>query len=147
MISIQSNDFDLANEYKCLRAQSDSDGAIVTFTGLVRDFSDTGSVSTLFIEHYPGMTEKTLEAITVKARERWDLGQIRIIHRVGHIQADEQIVFVGVSAKHRKDAFESAQFIMDFLKNDAPFWKQEGNEQGMQWVDQKKTDVEAAKRW
>mgnify|MGYP001052874247 CR=1 FL=1 len=147
MISIQKNDFDLADEYKRLREQSDSDGAIVTFTGLVRDFSDTGSVSTLFIEHYPGMTEKTLEAISDKAQQRWDLGQVRIIHRVGYIKADEQIVFVGVSAKHRKDAFESAQFIMDFLKNDAPFWKQEGNAQGMQWVDQKQTDIAAAKRW
>lgn len=147
MISVQTEDFDIGQEYARLRQSADSDGAIVTFTGLVRDFNQSGSVSALFIEHYPGMTENALSAICEKARARWELGQIRIIHRVGDIKADEQIVFVAVSSKHRKNAFEASEFIMDYLKKDAPFWKKEATEQGMQWVEQKATDLNAAERW
>jgi molybdopterin synthase catalytic subunit len=151
LIKVQTDDFDHAHEYAHLREQAQhsgaSDGAIVTFTGLVRDFNIAGSVSGLFIEHYPGMTEKALDDICNKARERWDLGQITVIHRVGHINADEQIVFVGVTSRHRKNAIESTEFIMDYLKHQAPFWKQEATGDGMQWVEQKASDVAQLKRW
>lgn len=135
MISVQTEDFDHGLEYRVLRENADSDGAIVTFTGLVRDFNIGRSVSNIVIEHYPGMTEKSLMSICSDARKRWELGQVRIIHRVGTIEASEQIVFVGVTSKHRKDAFESAQFIMDVLKMKAPLWKQEGTAKGMEWVE------------
>jgi molybdopterin synthase catalytic subunit len=147
MISIQTADFDHGQEYTALRSQADSDGAIVTFTGLVRDFNDDSAVSAIQLEHYPGMTEKSLMAITTQARKHWELGQIRIIHRVGNIEASEQIVFVGVTSKHRKNAFEACQFIMDFLKTQAPIWKQEGTQSGMKWVDAKLSDQEATKKW
>ncbi len=147
MISVQTNDFDLGHEYQMLRQDADGDGAIVTFTGLVRDFNNSGSVSMIRLEHYPGMTEKSLMNICSDARKRWELGQIRLIHRVGFIGANEQIVFVGVSSKHRKSAFEAAEFIMDYLKTNAPIWKQEGTATGMKWVESKQSDQTAASRW
>ncbi|MFT5282545.1 MAG: molybdopterin synthase catalytic subunit [Kangiellaceae bacterium] len=147
MISVQSEDFDHSAQYKLLREKADSDGAIVTFTGLVRDFNDDGSVSGMQIEHYPGMTQKSLNDICLQAKKRWDLGQVRVIHRVGVVAASEQIVFVGVSSKHRKNAFEACQFIMDYLKTSAPFWKQEGTANGMKWVKAKESDKKAAARW
>lgn len=147
MISVQEADFDHSIEYKALRENADSDGAIVTFTGLVRDFNLDGSVSSILIEHYPGMTEKSLMHICSQTRKRWEVGQIRIIHRVGHIKSSDQIVFVGVSSKHRKNAFEATEFIMDFLKTSAPFWKQEGTTKGMRWVESKATDEKAMARW
>jgi molybdopterin synthase catalytic subunit len=147
MISVQSEDFDHSAQYKLLREKADSDGAIVTFTGLVRDFNDDGSVSGMQIEHYPGMTQKSLNDICLQAKKRWDLGQVRVIHRVGVVAASEQIVFVGVSSKHRKNAFEACQFIMDYLKTSAPFWKQEGIANGMKWVKAKESDKKAAARW
>uniref|UniRef100_UPI0015D2A42C molybdopterin synthase catalytic subunit MoaE n=1 Tax=Ningiella ruwaisensis TaxID=2364274 RepID=UPI0015D2A42C len=147
MIKVQSADFCVGEEYSRLRQNADSDGAIVTFTGLVRDFNQDGSVSSMFIEHYPGMTEKSLMKICSEARMRWELGQISVIHRIGHLTASEQIVFVGVTAKHRKEAFEGAQFIMDYLKNSAPLWKKEGTLSGMKWVDSKTSDEQALTRW
>jgi len=147
MISVQTEDFDHGLEYNALRESADSDGAIVTFTGLVRDFNIERSVSNIVIEHYPGMTEKSLMSICSDARKRWELGQVRIIHRVGTIEASEQIVFIGVTSKHRKDAFESAQFIMDVLKTKAPFWKQEGTAKGMEWVKSAASDRIAINKW
>lgn len=147
MISIQSADFDHGTEYQSLKGSCDSDGAIVTFTGLVRDFNQDSSVSSIQLEHYPGMTEKSLMAITTQARRSWELGQIRIIHRIGNIESSEQIVFVGVTAKHRKNAFEACQFIMDYLKNKAPIWKQESTPNGMKWVEPKESDQQATKKW
>lgn len=147
VIKVQVEDFDHASEYANLRQQAHSYGAIVTFTGLVRDFNTAGTVSGLFIEHYPGMTEKALNDICEKARARWKLGHITLIHRIGHIKADEQIVFVGVTSKHRKNAFESTEFIMDYLKSHAPFWKQEGSKNGLKWVEQKPSDINEARRW
>lgn len=147
MIKIQTEDFDHAFEYARLREGAKSDGAIVTFTGLVRDHNEQGAINSLFIEHYPGMTEKALETICMQARAKWQLGQITIIHRVGHLQLNQQIVFIGVTSKHRKSAFESVQFIMDYLKKDAPFWKQEVNDKGAQWVAQKTSDINAALAW
>ncbi|GAA0859268.1 molybdopterin synthase catalytic subunit MoaE [Aliiglaciecola litoralis] len=147
MISIQKQDFDHCSEYNQLRDNADSDGAIVTFTGLVRDFNQDGSVSIIDIEHYPGMTEKSLMSICSEARNRWQLGQVKVIHRIGPIAATEQIVFVGVSAKHRKDAFNACEFIIDYLKTSAPFWKQEGTPTGMKWVKSNTSDTEAMTRW
>lgn len=147
MINIQTEDFNHAHEYETLRKNADSDGAIVTFTGLVRDFNNDNSVSSIQIEHYPGMTEKSLMQICTHARRRWKLGQMRIIHRVGVIAATEQIVFVGVSSKHRQDAFDACQFIMDFLKTQAPIWKQEGTQSGMKWINAKQSDQQATKKW
>ena len=147
MISIQHEDFDLNHEYLQLRDCNDGDGAIVTFSGLVRDYNADGSVSGLFLEHYPGMTEKSLMDICVQARAKWPLGQIRIIHRIGQLNANEQIVFVGVTSAHRAAAFSAAEFIMDYLKTQAPIWKQEHSAKGPKWVEAKDSDVTAASKW
>jgi molybdopterin synthase catalytic subunit len=147
MISIQHKDFDLSFEYQQLRENCEGDGAIVTFTGLVRDYNADGSISGLFLEHYPGMTEKSLMDICLQARNRWPLGQIRVIHRVGQLDANEQIVFVGVTSAHRAAAFSAAQFIMDYLKTQAPIWKQENSAKGPKWVQAKDSDVTAANKW
>lgn len=147
MIKIQTHDFDIGEQYKAMRQNSISDGAIVTFTGLVRDFNDDGSVSSIFIEHYPKMTQKSLEKICVEAKSKWKLGQVRIIHRIGMLEASEQIVFVGVSSTHRNNAFSAAEFIMDYLKVSAPLWKQEGTSTGMKWVASKESDKQAMTRW
>ena len=144
---MQTEDFDHCIEYKALRENADSDGAIVTFTGLVRDFNIDRSVSNIVVEHYPGMTEKSLMNICSDARKQWELGQVRIIHRVGTIEASQQIVFVGVTSKHRKDSFEAAHYIMDALKTKAPFWKQEATSKGMEWVASKASDEAAYKKW
>lgn len=147
MISVQTEDFNHGEQYKALRNSASSDGAIVTFTGLVRDFNADGSVSNIFIEHYPQMTHKSLQEIYHAAKQKWELGQIHIIHRIGMLAASEQIVFVGVSAKHRHNAFCAAEFIMDYLKVSAPFWKQEGTADGMKWVANKTSDQNAIRRW
>lgn len=147
MISIQHQDFDHAVQYSELRKTANSDGAIVTFTGLVRDFNAEGKISHISLEHYPGMTEKSLSEICKEANKRWQLGDIRIIHRVGELKAAEQIVFVGVSSRHRKSAFEACEFIIDYLKVQAPLWKQEKNKDGWQWLNAKDSDVSASERW
>ncbi|MWP48496.1 MULTISPECIES: molybdopterin synthase catalytic subunit MoaE [unclassified Gilliamella] len=126
-------------------SQLPQDGAIVTFMGKVRSIEK--QTINLFLEHYAGMTEKVLANIADQARERWQLSRIAIIHRIGEINANEQIVFVGVSSAHRSDAFAAAEFIMDVLKNEAPFWKKERTLQGERWVEAKKTDKEALKKW
>jgi molybdopterin synthase catalytic subunit len=147
MITVQAADFDQAHEYQTLRQSSDGVGAIVTFTGLVRDFNEDGNVSSLYLEHYPGMTEKALMNICSAARKKWPLGQIRVIHRIGQLDANEQIVFVGVTSAHREAAFAGAQFIMDFLKTQAPLWKQEVSAGGTKWVAAKDSDSQAADKW
>ncbi|AEA99987.1 molybdopterin synthase catalytic subunit MoaE [Alteromonas mediterranea] len=147
MISVQRGDFDHCEQYQALKEEADGDGAVVTFTGLVRDFNIQGAVSGIRIEHYPGMTEKSLMHICSEARKRWQLGQIRVIHRVGTIGPQEQIVFVGVTSKHRKNAFEACEFIIDYLKTSAPLWKQEGTSEGMKWVTSRSSDQEAMDRW
>lgn len=147
MISVQTEDFDLSEQYKALRESASSDGAIVTFTGLVRDFNEEGSVSNIFIEHYPEMTQKALQEICHTANQRWELGQVTIIHRIGLLAASEQIVFVGVTSTHRHNAFSAAEFIMDYLKVSAPLWKQEGTSNKMKWVASKSSDDKAIERW
>jgi molybdopterin synthase catalytic subunit len=146
-ILIQLADFHVGNEYERLREAASSDGAVVTFTGLVRELSPHGNLESMSLEHYPDMTEKALVEICVQARERWQLGQVTIIHRVGTLTPDEQIVFLGVSSSHRKSAYEASMFIMDILKTEAPFWKKETTDDGDYWVEAKQSDKEAALRW
>lgn len=146
-IAVQAEDFDLNQLYTGLKCSTGANGAIVTFTGLVRELANTTHLQALYLEHYPGMTEKALESIVDQARERWPLGQVTIIHRIGRLALNEQIVFVGASSPHRADAFAAVEFMMDYLKQDAPFWKKEITSSGEHWVEQKTSDLAAAKRW
>lgn len=146
-IHVQNQDFDLATEYQKLRYNNPKDGAIVTFVGLVRDFNQSGDVSGLFLEHYPAMTEKSLHSIVQQARTKWPIGRVTVIHRVGQLDVSDQIVFVGVSSQHRQDAFHANEFIMDYLKTQAPFWKKETSNQGDTWVEAKQSDSQKADKW
>lgn len=123
-----------------------SQGALVTFVGMVRDLADH-PVNALELEHYPGMTEKTLAAIIARARARWPLGRVLIAHRVGLLRPGEPIVFVGVTGSHRREAFAACEFLMDYLKTEAPFWKKEFTPEGAHWVDARASDRDAARRW
>jgi molybdopterin synthase catalytic subunit len=145
VIKIQHEDFDLGSEAKALQAAGV--GAIVTFTGLVRDMASGGVVSAIELEHFPGMTEKSLAALEAEARQRWPLQGVTIIHRIGRLEAGEQIVLVAVSSAHRQAAFEAAAFLMDYLKTRAPFWKKEWVNGQPQWVEAKDSDQSAAARW
>ena len=151
MISVQHEDFNIGVEYENLRISSQSPGAIVTFTGLVRQIYNNESkgdiVQSLYLEHYPGMTEQKLKEIEEQARSNWELLGSKIIHRVGVLSADDQIVFVGVTSSHREDAFLAAQFIMDFLKNEAPFWKKQKTQHGDEWIGRRKSDLAAIAKW
>ena len=128
-------------------AERDEDGAVVTFTGKVRNHNLGDSVKALTLEHYPGMTEKSLAEIVELARERWPLLHVHILHRVGDLAPGEPIVFVGVGSAHRQAAFEACEFVMDYLKTRAPFWKKEATADGGRWVDARETDDSAAARW
>jgi molybdopterin synthase catalytic subunit len=146
-IRIQPHDFDLTQEYQKLRELSSTVGAVVTFTGLVRDFEVDSSIDSLSLQHYPGMTETLLQEIVDQADKRWDLIGISIIHRVGELLPRDQIVFVGVASQHRADAFAAAQFLMDYLKTKATFWKQVSQDGRQYWVESKDSDADAAIRW
>lgn len=146
-ISIQEQDFDLSTEITLAR-QADSDiiGAVVSFVGTVRDLDDN-SLRKMTIEHYPEMTEKALTSIASQAHRQWQLGNISIIHRIGDLPVNAQIVLVITTSKHRKSAFEACEFIMDYLKTQAPFWKKEHSESSSQWVTSKTTDEYKANSW
>lgn len=144
-IQVQTTDFELSEEYQRLR-DNPACGAVVTFTGLVRELVQ-GNLTGMTLEHYPGMTESALTDICQQAAQRWELGAITVIHRVGSLGLNDQIVFVGVAAAHRQAAFMAAEFIMDYLKTRAPFWKQEHTTAGSYWVDAKTKDQLAAARW
>lgn len=146
MISIQTEDFDPGREHEQL-SNNPAAGAIVTFTGTVRDMNLGDSVGGLYLEHYPGMTEKALRGIIDEAGNRWSLSSVRVIHRVGQMYPGDRIVFVGVSSAHRREAFEACEFIMDYLKTRAPFWKKETTEEGNRWVSERDSDQQAAERW
>lgn len=147
-ISVQEQDFDVGREYNDLMAGDKSAGAVVFFVGRVRDMNDGKRVSSLSLEHYSGMTEKILNQLLDNARQRWDLTAARIVHRVGALQLGDQIVFVGAASVHRKDAFDAAEYLMDFLKTRAPFWKKELTASGeMIWVDGKEDDERQLARW
>jgi len=151
VISIQNQDFSLGDEYAAIRSRAGDAGAIVTFTGLVReiygDNSVAGAVQSLTLEHYPGMTEKCLKEIQQKAENRWPLLATRIIHRVGELHSHEQIVLVATASAHRQAAFDSAEFIMDYLKSEAPFWKKQKSTNESSWVESRDTDKTALDRW
>ena len=148
MISVQTEDFSLSDEYEALRSkQAAQTGAIVTFSGLVRDYGDQNDVSSLVLEHYEGMTQRSLQAIVDDAHKRWDIIDTRIIHRVGRLELTDQIVFVGVSSSHRLAAFQACEFIMDYLKTNAPFWKKEITEDKETWVQAKQSDSAQADSW
>ncbi|MCE2570106.1 molybdopterin synthase catalytic subunit MoaE [Motilimonas eburnea] len=146
MIKVQTEDFDVNHEYHRLAAKSEA-GAIVTFVGLVRDLNLAQTVTALHLEHYPEMTEKSLRRIVQQAKQRWQLIDVSLIHRVGTLTVNQQIVFVGVSSRHRGDAFAACEFIMDHLKTEAPFWKKEHTDSGETWLDANEKDLQAAKRW
>ncbi len=146
LIRVQTEDFNPGEFHEWLKATGRGVGSILTFTGVVRDLA-AGELKGLYLEHYPGMTERALEAIVRQARERWTLGRVLICHRVGWLQPNDNIVFVGVSSPHRAEGFEAASFLMDYLKRDAPFWKKERSQAGEHWVEQKISDQAAAERW
>jgi len=146
-ICVQQQGFDAGELIERLRGRSGGAGALVSFVGYVRDLDGGAEVSELFLEHYPGMTQKSLEQIAAAARERWALLDLEVLHRVGALAAAEPIVFVGVTSRHRRDAFEACEYIMDQLKTRAPFWKRERTPHGWQWVAARETDSQAAARW
>lgn len=146
-IRIQEQDFDLTNEVKALRKNDPRVGAVVTFVGTVRDQNDGSQVKGMTLEHYPGMTEKSLEDIIQQARGHWDLYKTLVIHRVGPLLPEDQIVLVAVTSAHRGEAFAACEFIMDYLKTAAPFWKKEETPEGSKWVDARVTDDAAMARW
>ena len=147
MIFIQQEDFDVGVEYKALIENDTAAGAVVTFVGRVRDLNLERNVLGLHLEHYPGMTEKSLQLIVDEAKTRWQLLRYKIIHRIGDLHLGDNIVFVGVSSAHREDAFHAAEFLMDYLKTRAPFWKKELTAQGNVWIESQEKDAQAAKRW
>lgn len=147
VIKVQEADFDHGAEVAALRAGDARVGAVVSFLGLVRDMNDGASVAEMTLEHYPGMTEKALAAIVADAQSRWELYDILVIHRVGPLKPCDQIVLVAVSSAHRGEAFAACEFIMDYLKTRAPFWKKEATPDGGRWVDARESDDGAAARW
>ena len=147
MIRIQTEDFNVGVEYEALRQQGATTGAICFFTGLVRDFGDQTGLQGMYLEHYPGMTEKALEKTLEEARSRWPIQAARVIHRVGQLNLTDQIVFVGVASAHREAAFSACEFIMDYLKVSAPFWKKELGAASENWVKSKDSDQSRAERW
>lgn len=146
-IRIQEPDFDLTTEVRALRKDDPRVGAVVTFLGTVRDMNDGSQVRGMTLEHYSGMTEKSLEEIIMQARSRWDLYKTLVIHRVGPLLPEDQIVLVAVTSAHRGEAFAACEFIMDYLKTAAPFWKKEETPEGSKWVDARVTDDTAMARW
>ena len=146
IIRVQPEPFDLGSETDVFTDAQKSMGAVVTFTGIVRDLPGEG-LDRMEIEHYPGMTEKALEKIAAQAMERWNLGDILIIHRYGNLKADDRIMMVATSSRHRADAFAAAEFLMDYLKSRAPFWKKEFTTSGAEWVAAKDEDEAAPDRW
>lgn len=147
MIRVQMEEFDIGMEINQLRKRSGNVGAIVSFVGQVRDLNDGDIVSELTLEHYQGMTEKSLQSIEEEAKKRWRIQDSLIIHRYGTLQPLDQIVLVVTASAHRGDAFSACEFIMDFLKTQAPFWKKEATLDGARWLDAKSTDDDAKNRW
>ncbi len=146
-LSVQEADFDPGAEMAGLAAGRRDVGAVASFVGLVRDANEGRGVSAMTLEHYPGMTEHALEEIVAEAGTRWSLLAVRVIHRVGRLEPADRIVFVGVAGAHRGEAFAACEFIMDYLKTRAPFWKREDTPQGSRWVDARDSDDSAAARW
>jgi molybdopterin synthase catalytic subunit len=147
MVRVQQSDFDVGAELAALRGANPRVGAIASFVGVARDLNDGREVVELTLEHYPGMTERALEEIVAQARQRWDIIDALVVHRIGAIAPLEQIVLVAVTSMHRHDAFEACRFLIDYLKTDAPFWKKERTPQGQHWVEARATDEQARQSW
>ncbi|MDO9280105.1 MAG: molybdenum cofactor biosynthesis protein MoaE [Polaromonas sp.] len=146
-VSVQTEDFDLTAEILALRASDKRVGAVCSFIGTVRDRNEGDQVATLELEHYPGMTEKSIEAMIDAAMARFDIFAARVIHRVGLLQPLDQIVLVAVTSAHRGESFQACEFLMDYLKTQAPFWKKEETPAGSRWVDARVSDDAAVARW
>lgn len=146
-VKVQTEDFDFAAEIKELRSKSAKVGAVVNFLGTVRDLNEGETISSMELEHYPGMTENVLKQISQEAKQRWDIIDTLIIHRVGELQPMDQIVLVAVTSAHRGEAFKACEFIIDFLKTKAPFWKKEQTADGAHWVDARSSDDKAMNKW
>ncbi len=146
-VKVQTTDFDVGAEIAAMRLSSANVGALVSFVGQVRDFNDGDNVTSMFLEHYPGMTEKVLLEIIAQAKAGWSIADATIIHRVGELKPQDQIVLVLVASAHRQDAFAACEFMMDHLKTNAPFWKKEHTQNGLRWVEAKASDEAARQRW
>jgi molybdopterin synthase catalytic subunit len=146
-VRVQREDFDVGAEIAGLRAGNPKIGAVASFIGVVRDLSEGAEVATMALEHYPGMTERALAAIVDEAQARWDLYDVLVIHRVGELRPTDQIVLVVATSAHRGDAFAACEFVMDYLKTQAPFWKKETTPGGTRWVDARDSDEAARQRW
>jgi len=146
-VRVQREDFDVGHEIARLRDGDPKIGAVAAFIGVARDLNDGEAVGTLTLEHYPGMTERALEDICEQARGRWDIIDILVIHRVGELRPTDQIVLVVVTGRHRGEAFAACEFVMDYLKTEAPFWKKETTPGGARWVDARDSDEHARARW
>ena len=146
-VAIQAEDFDLSAEVAALRDGEGAVGAVAVFVGTVRDRSDGATVASMELEHYPGMTETAIEAMIDEAFVRFDIRAVRIVHRIGTLAAREQIVLVAVASAHRGQAFSACEFLMDYLKTHAPFWKKEATDAGARWVDARVADDAALARW
>ena len=147
LVTVQEADFDIGDLQAWLLSGIAEEGAIATFTGYVRVDKDAGANQCMQLEHYPGMTQSSIEAIVAQAAQRWPVLAARVVHRVGRLHPGEQIVWVGVSSAHRAAAFSACEFIMDYLKAEAPLWKKEIDDAGEHWVEAKETDTERAQRW
>lgn len=146
-VRVQPEDFDAGAEIARLRASNPRIGAVASFIGIVRDLNEGAAVGSITLEHYPGMTEKALAAIADQAKSRWNLDDVLIVHRVGTLKPTDQIVLVVTTSSHRGDAFAACQFVMDYLKTEAPFWKKETTSDGVRWVDARDNDALARERW
>ena len=146
-VRVQAEDFDVSREIAALREGNPRIGAIASFIGVVRDLNEGDSVAEMTLEHYPGMTEKSIAAIITEAQGRWQAMDALVIHRIGTLKPLDQIVLVVVTSAHRGDAFAACEFIMDYLKTQAPFWKKEQTAKGARWVDARDADDAAAERW
>jgi molybdopterin synthase catalytic subunit len=146
-VRVQREDFDVGVELAALRGANPRVGAVASFIGLARDLNEDRTVLAMTLEHYPGMTERALEDIVRQARERWDIIDALIVHRIGTVMPLEQIVLVAVTSAHRHDAFEACRFLIDYLKTDAPFWKNEQTPQGTRWVEARTADEQARAAW
>ena len=146
-VRVQTEDFDVSQEMLVLRQKNPKVGAVASFVGVVRDLNDGDEVSALTLEHYPGMTERSLEEIVSEAKSRWNIYDALIIHRVGTLLPLDQIVLVLVTSAHRGESFKACEYLMDYLKTRAPFWKKEQTSSGERWVDARTTDSVAAMRW
>jgi len=147
MIRVQTEAFDVNAEIERLRAANPRIGAIACFIGVVRDLNEGIAVGSMTLEHYPGMTERALEGIVEQARRRWDLYDVLVTHRIGELQPTDPIVLVIVTSAHRGEAFAACEFVMDYLKTEAPFWKKEATPEGARWVDARESDSAARARW